>query len=142
MFPPICKKKTKNTHANFQHNVYKHCYIRVKTCDWNSSTLFKCGENKCLLQKNNSIWPAGYATKKGLSCTHRYPPTPPPLLCSCWRQACLCSPGRSVDLQAWHFLLAAPCGETRSRGPCAPSGFSSDLNNCKTQRRFAKQKPF
>lgn len=72
--------------------------------------------------------------------THHHPLTSPPLFCSCWRQACLCSRGHSVDLQVWHFLLAAPCGETRSRGPCAPSGFSIDLNNCKTQKRFAKHK--
>lgn len=72
--------------------------------------------------------------------THHHPLTSPPLFCSCWRQACLCSQGHSVDLQVWHFLLAAPCGETRSRGPCAPSGFSIDLNNCKTQKRFAKHR--
>lgn len=70
--------------------------------------------------------------------THHYPLTSRPLFCSCWRQVCLCSRGRSVDLQVWCSWLAAPCGETRSRGPCAPSGFSIDLNNCKTQRRFAK----
>lgn len=61
----------------------------------------------------------------------------PPRSCSCWWQACLCCQGRSVDWREWHCALAAPCGETHSQGPCAPSGFSTDLNNCKTQKWFA-----
>lgn len=69
--------------------------------------------------------------------THRYPLTSPPLSCLCWWQACLCCQGRSADWQGWHFELAAPCGETHFQGPCAPSGFSNDLNNCKTHKGFA-----
>lgn len=70
--------------------------------------------------------------------THRHPPTSPPPSCLCWWRACLCCRGHSVDWQGWHCVLAAPCGETHSQGPCAPSGFSTDLNNCKMHKGFAR----
>lgn len=72
------------------------------------------------------------------SSSHRCPPMPPPPSCPWTWQASRCCRGRSADWPGWRCVPAAPCGETHSLGPCAPSGVSSDLNNCKTHRGFGQ----
>lgn len=82
----------------------------------------------------------GCEQNRSVLIAHHHPRTSPPPSCLWWWQACLCCRGRSVDWLGWNCGLAAPCGETHSLGPCAPSGLSTDLNNCKMHKGFAQGK--